>query len=64
MTIVLALIGGILAAAAAGAVSGLRIGKEALGAELAAYMGALYGLLAGGAAAVITTIILAGIGTA
>ena len=35
MTIILAFVAGILASLAAGAVSGLRIGKEALGAELA-----------------------------
>lgn len=64
MTIILAFVAGILASLAAGAVSGLRIGKEALGAELAAYMGGLYGLLAGGAATAVTIIILAGIGAA
>ena len=49
---------GIVASIAAGAVSGLRIGKDALGAELAAYMGGLYGVLAGGLATVATVIIL------
>lgn len=58
MMIAIAVIVGILGALAAGALSGLRIGKEALGAELAAYMGALYGVLAGGLAVVVTAIIL------
>jgi hypothetical protein len=42
----------------AGALSGLRIGKEALGAELAAYMGALYGFISGSAAVVLTILVL------
>ncbi len=48
----------IAAALIAGALSGLRIGKDALGAELAAYMGGLYGFLSGSVAVVVTTIIL------
>ena len=48
----------LVAALGAGALSGLRIGKDALGAELAAYMGALYGGLAGGGAVVVTTLVL------
>ena len=57
-TLILGLIIGFLAALGAGALSGLRIGKDALGAELAAYMGGLYGILAGSLAVVITSIIL------
>ena len=56
-TIAIAFVAGIVGALGAGALSGLRIGKEALGAELAAYMGALYGFLAGGLAVVLTLII-------
>jgi len=52
------LIAGVAAALIAGALSGLRIGKDALGAELAAYMGGLYGFLSGSVAVVVTTIIL------
>lgn len=58
MMIAFALVAGVLGALGAGALSGLRIGKDALGAELAAYMGALYGFLAGGLAVVVTTVIL------
>ena len=58
MTIIFALVAGVLAALGVGALSGLRIGKDALGAELAAYMGALYGFLAGGLAVVVATLIL------
>ncbi len=46
--VILSLLAGIGAAAAAGAFSGLRIGApKTLGSELAAYMGCLYGLVAG-----------------
>ncbi len=45
--LVLALMLGIVAALCGGAVSGIRIGSAALGKELAALMGALYGVLAG-----------------
>jgi len=55
IVVILALAAGLAAAMGAGALSGLRIGKDALGAELATYMGALYGGLAGGAAVVVTT---------
>jgi hypothetical protein len=56
--VLLCMVLGIGAALAAGAVSGLRIGAEALGAELAAYIGAFYGLLAGGGAVVLGLIVL------
>lgn len=58
ITFILALVLGIAAALGAGAVSGMRIGKDALGAELAAYMGGLYGLLSGMAAVVVGLTIL------
>ena len=58
MTLILSLIAGVLAALIAGALSWLRIGKDALGTELAAYMGALYGLLSGSIAVVVSTIVL------
>ena len=58
MTLILSLIAGVLAAFIAGAISGLRIGKDALGTELAVYMGGLYGLLSGSIAVVVSTIIL------
>lgn len=45
--VLLSLVTGLAAAAGAGAFSGFRIGAPALGAELAAYMGCLYGLVAG-----------------
>ena len=48
--VILSLLAGIGAAAAAGAFSGMRIGAQTLGSELAAYMGCLYGLVAGGIA--------------
>ncbi|MFX4300448.1 hypothetical protein [Pseudosulfitobacter pseudonitzschiae] len=57
-TLILCLVAGVLASFVGGALSGLRIGKDALGAELAVYMGGLYGVLAGGMAVVVTTIIL------
>lgn len=53
MEIVIAFIVGILAALAGGAVSGIRIGGADLGRDLAAYMGMLYGLIAGGGAVVV-----------
>jgi len=49
---------GILAALLAGAASGVLVGKSALGAELSAYMGGLYGVIAGSAAVIVTKIIL------
>ncbi len=49
----------LIAAIAAGALSGMRIGTEALGAQLAGYLGGLYGMIAGGAAAVIGLVIVA-----
>jgi hypothetical protein len=55
---VLSLILGFAAALGAGALSGLRIGKEALGAELAAYMGGLYGIVAGSVAVVVAVLAL------
>ena len=53
MEIIIAFIVGILAALAGGAVSGIRIGGADLGRDLAAYMGMLYGLIAGGGAVVV-----------
>ena len=44
---ILALALGIAVSFGAGALSGFWIGKEALGAELAAFMGGLYGLMSG-----------------
>ena len=58
ITFILALVLGVAAALGAGAVSGMRIGKDALGAELAAYMGGLYGLLSGVAAVIVGLIVL------
>jgi hypothetical protein len=57
--IVLSLLLGFAAALGAGALSGVRIGKDALGAELAAYMGGLYGIISGSAAVVLTVLVLA-----
>lgn len=59
MIFVLSLILGLAAALGAGALSGLRIGKDALGAELAAYMGGLYGIVAGSVAVVLAVLVLA-----
>lgn len=53
MEILIAFIVGIVAALAGGAISGIRIGGADLGRDLAAYMGMLYGLIAGGGAVVI-----------
>ncbi len=53
MEILLAFVVGILASLIGGAVSGIRIGGADLGRDLAAYMGMLYGVLAGGGAVVI-----------
>lgn len=58
MTVILSLILGFAAALGAGALSGIRIGKDALGAELAAYMGGLYGIISGSVAVVLTVIVL------
>ena len=59
MELILALVLGVLAALGAGALSGIRIGGAELGNELAAYMGMLYGLIAGGAAVVIGVALVA-----
>ncbi len=53
MEILLAFVVGILASLIGGAISGIRIGGADLGRDLAAYMGMLYGVLAGGGAVVI-----------
>jgi hypothetical protein len=53
MEILIAFVVGIVAALAGGAISGIRIGGADLGRDLAAYMGMLYGLIAGGGAVVI-----------
>jgi hypothetical protein len=53
-----ALATGCLAALLTGAVGGVAVGKSALGTELAAYMGGLYGAIAGGAAVVATVVVL------
>lgn len=55
---VLALVLGVAASLGGGALSGLRIGKAALGAELAAFMGGLYGVLAGAAGVLVGLIVL------
>ena len=59
MIFVLSLLLGLIVAAAAGALSGMRIGADALGAQLAAYMGGLYGLLSGTAAVLVGLVLLA-----
>ena len=59
MELILALVLGVLAALGAGTLSGIRIGGAELGNELAAYMGMLYGLIAGGAAVVIGVALVA-----
>ncbi len=59
MIIVLSLFLGFAAAFGAGTLSGVRIGKAALGAELAAYMGGLYGIVSGSVAVVLTVLVLA-----
>ncbi len=59
MLILLSLILGFAAALGAGALSGIRIGKVALGTELAAYMGGLYGIISGSVAVVLTVVVLA-----
>jgi hypothetical protein len=56
--IILSLALGFAAAAGAGALSGIRIGKDALGAELAAYMGGLYGIISGSVAVILTVLLL------
>jgi hypothetical protein len=58
VTVVLSLILGLAAALGAGALSGIRIGKDALGTELAAYMGGLYGIISGSVAVVLTVLVL------
>jgi hypothetical protein len=50
-TFVMSAVLGLIAAAAAGALSGARLAGDELGTRLAAYLGGLYGLL-GGAGAV------------
>ena len=58
MTVILSLILGLAAALGAGAFSGIRIGKDALGTQLAAYMGGLYGIISGSVAVVLTVLVL------
>jgi len=57
-TIIIAFLAGLVGALVGGGLSGFSIGKEALGAQLAIYMGALYGFLAGGISVVLTIAIL------
>ena len=52
------LLAGLLGAMVFGALSGLHIGREALGAELAAFMGGIYGVVSGALAVVVGLIIL------
>ncbi len=56
--LLIALGAGILAALIGGMTSGLAIGREALGAEIAAGMGGLYGILSGAAAVFIGLLVL------
>lgn len=58
MIIILSLFLGLAASLGAGALSGIRIGKDALGAQLAAYMGGLYGIISGIAAVGLTVVVL------
>ncbi len=58
MIFILSLILGFAAALGAGALSGIRIGKDALGTELAAYMGGFYGMISGSVAVVLTVLVL------
>lgn len=62
LSLVLALIAGLATSIAFGAFSGLRVGGEALGSELAMYMGGLYGLIAGAATTVIGIVVLSILG--
>ena len=55
---IVSLFAGIAAAMAAGALSGVKIGGEHIGNELAAYMGSLYGFLSGTAAVAVGLIVL------
>lgn len=57
--LILSLILGLAAALGGGALSGFVIGRSALGGQLAAYMGALYGIMAGIGAVVLTLFVLA-----
>ncbi len=59
MIFVLSLLLGLIVAAAAGALSGMRIGADALVPQPAAYMGGLYGLLSGTAAVLVGLVLLA-----
>lgn len=63
-TMLIALGLGAAAALAGGIASGIVIGGEALGKEVAGAMGGLYGLLSGGAATILGLIILQIIGGA
>ena len=56
--IALALLVGCISAIVGGALAGMKIGAEALGAQLSAYMGGLYGILSGFVATVIGVAIL------
>ncbi len=58
LTFILALVLGIAVSIGCGALSGLWIGKDALGAQLAALMGGLYGVMAGGIGVGIGLIVL------
>jgi len=58
ITLIIALVAGIAAAMAGGALSGMKIGAGALGADLAAYMGVLYCFLAGSIGVVAGLVVL------
>lgn len=57
MSLISALAAGTIAAVVFGSISGLIIGKEALGAQLAAFMGGFYGMLSGVGATLLGLII-------
>ncbi|WP_422342824.1 hypothetical protein [Parasphingorhabdus sp.] len=54
----MALLAGIFTALVAGMISGIIIGKEALGLEMASSMGGLYGVLGGTAASLVGLLVL------
>lgn len=64
ITMLIALGLGTLAALLGGAASGIVIGGEALGKEMAGAMGGLYGLLSGGAAVLLGLVVLSFVGGA
>lgn len=58
LMLALSLVAGLATSIGFGALAGLKVGGEALGAELATYMGGLYGVTAGTLTTIVGIVVL------